>query len=99
MALPWIALGALGFFLYKAFNQSMKNIYAERPTKPGDIGEIAAYQDIGNAFVDPQNYTSNLPHMPIVREEIGEFGVPRVIYKGGEKGSNIVTYGVNYRKF
>jgi hypothetical protein len=91
-------IGLVGFIVYEAWTKSMSNIYAARPTRLGDIGTIAEYQDLGNAMVDPRNFITNQRHMEIVRREEGEFGCPRVIYKGGEKGSNIVTYGNFYHE-
>lgn len=89
----------VGFIVYRASNLTMKSIYKERPTKPGEIGGIAGYQELNGAYQDPTNYTSNKNMIRLVRSEEGEFGCPRYIYEGNERGSNIVTYGKNYINF
>lgn len=99
MALFVAGAAVVGYFAYRAYGLTMKSIYAERPTRPGEIGAIAGYQDIGNAYVDPRNTISNPQNLRLVRQEEGEFGCPRLIYEGGDRGSNIVTYGFNYNKF
>lgn len=91
------AVGITGFVVYCACRQSMSNIDMGRPTRQGEIGSIAGYDETGNGLVDPLNYRSDKSHTPVVSRDTGEFGNPRVIYKS--IGSNIVTYGENYTKF
>lgn len=94
---PLFVVGVLvvGYFLYQGTVNSMKSVYSQQP---GDMGEIAGYHELSDAAVDPRNFITNTSHMPIVRTEEGQFGCPRVIYKGGDKGSNITTYGNFYRQ-
>lgn len=99
MALFVAGAAVLGYFVYKAYGQTLNSIYAERPTRPGEIGAIAEYQELGNAYVDPRNTISNPQNLRLVSQQAGEFGCPQLIYEGGERGSNIVTYGFNYNKF
>lgn len=97
--LPVAGLALIGYFVYKATTLTMKQVYVPRPTRPDDIGSIAEYQFVSDAYQDPRNTISNDKHIPILRQEEGEFGCPRTIYLGGERGSNIMAYGDFYRKF
>lgn len=100
LSISLFQLGAVAMtfvMVYFMSKQSMSNIDMGKPTRQGEIGTIAGYDETGDGVVDPLNYRSDLSHTPVVRRETGEFGAPRVIYKS--IGSNIVTYGENYTKF
>jgi hypothetical protein len=89
----FLGIIAVGYVFYRASRLTMQTIYKERPTRPGDIGVVGGYQDLDGAYMDPRNTVSNDPILRVVRREDGQFGCPRIIYEGNERGSNIVTYG------
>jgi hypothetical protein len=99
MSLQLIALAALGYAGYHAYNLtliSQRNFLLDNEVTPMTPSAFVGYDEPSNTWPDPLMVTFNRPHLPIQKVEPGPYGVPRVMYisQYGHTSHPLYGYGI-----
>lgn len=92
-----VAIGTLGYFTVVAAQRSIQYPKAQHK-EPGDrVPSSTGYMELKHVAWDPALITFNHNQMWKESEEVGPFGVPRVMYTDAS-GWVVPTYGYNFDK-